>query len=64
MALNLYLAITKKMYQEFTNKEKKRTQETLTLSTCADNSVMSKNKQNVWVQFRTPPVFKALRGDD
>ena len=39
-------------------------QETLTLSTCADISIVSKTKQKMWVRFWTPPHFKALCGDD
>ena len=37
-------------------------QETLNLSTCADNSNCQKNKLNIWVQFGRPTVFKAQRG--
>ena len=35
--------------------------ETMTLLTCVDNSIVSKTKQNIWIQFGTPPRFKALR---
>ena len=32
----------------------------LTLLMCADNSIVSKNKPNILVQFGTPFCFKAL----
>ena len=52
--------------------ENSRVQETLTLLTCADNSIVSKTKINSWVQFGTPPCFQGTnlggsrteRGDD
>ena len=37
--------------------QKSRIRETLTLSTCADNCMCQKSKQNIWVQFGTPPRF-------
>ena len=38
-------------------KGKSRIQETLTLTTCADNSIVSKTNRNIWVLFGTPPRF-------
>ena len=46
------------------NKQNSRIGEPLTFAMCADNSIVSQTKQNIWVQFGTPPVFKALRGAD
>ena len=36
-------------------KGKSRIQETLTLTMCADNSIVSKTNRNIWVLFGTPP---------
>ena len=45
--------------------KKSRIQETLTLSTCADNSFVSPNKnQTIWADSEHLLVFKALCGDD
>ena len=42
-------------------KKKSCIQETPTLSTCADNSIVSQTKKNIWVWLEAPPRFKALR---
>ena len=46
--------------------KKSHIRETLILSTWAENRIAlcQKTKQNIWVQFGTPPRFKAPCGDD